>query len=558
MDESAKYIIRATIAANGVVERSDVVGAIFGQTEGLLGKDLDLRDLQDSSKVGRIDVDIESENGQSFGDVLVSSSLDRVETAILGASLETITRVGPCRATIEVDRIEDVRAAKRRQIVDRARELLSDSFDESVLSSDEIRQAVAESDVADIAHYSDLPAGPRVKDSDAVIVVEGRADVAQLLQHGIKNAIAVEGTNVPDAVARLSKERTVTAFLDGDRGGELILQELTQVGDIENVAFAPDRESVEDLSRDRLLDALRAKVSIDSIADVADARSVVATEREKMATTADTTASDSGSASVGDPQPPSDGDTDSVSGSGSGSETDADGPDGPITQAIDSETNSANGAQSSSTSTEAATEADSSTTSGSRSDAKTTATTSTSNSVTTDQSHSEPEQNGSTGATGQEDASVHDESADAGTGDTTDADLPPDAAAGGLDDPEQAAGADTDPDDETNAAEVSSSRSLLGHVSDVIDDNNGTDTARLLDEDGTIVSEVNTDEVFETLRDSDDPPSIVVLDGVVNQRLLDVAAQQGVSEIVAREEGDFVKQPLGTRIRTVADLRAEV
>ncbi|ERH04415.1 MAG: hypothetical protein J07HR59_01547 [Halorubrum sp. J07HR59] len=72
------------------------------------------------------------------------------------------------------------------------------------------------------------------------------------------------------------------------------------------------------------------------------------------------------------------------------------------------------------------------------------------------------------------------------------------------------------------------------------------------------MSEVNTDEVFETLRDSDDPPSIVVLDGAVNQRLLDVAAQQGVSEIVAREEGDFVKQPLGTRIRTVADLRAEV
>jgi DNA primase (bacterial type) len=557
VDESAKYIIRATIAANGVVERSDVVGAIFGQTEGLLGKELDLRDLQDSSKVGRIDVDIESENGQSFGDVLVSSSLDRVETAILGASLETITRVGPCRATIEVDRIEDVRAAKRRQVVDRARELLSDSFDESVLSSDEIRQAVAESDVADIAHYSDLPAGPRVKDSDAVIVVEGRADVAQLLQHGIKNAIAVEGTNVPDAVARLSKERTVTAFLDGDRGGELILQELTQVGDIEYVAFAPDRESVEDLSRDRLLDALRAKVSIDSIADVADARSVVATEREKMATTADTTASDSGSASVGDPQPPSDGDTDSVS--GSGSETDADGPDDPITQAIDSaETNSANGAQSSSTATEATTETDSSTMSSSQSDVKTTATASASNSVTTDQSHSEPEQNGSTGATGQEDASVHDESAGAETGDATGADTPPDAAAGGLDDPEQAAGADTDPDDETNAAEVSSSRSLLGHVSDVIDDNNGTDTARLLDEGGTIVSEVNTDEVFETLRDSDDPPSIVVLDGVVNQRLLDVAAQQGVSEIVAREEGDFVKQPLGTRIRTVADLRAEV
>ena len=116
MDDTTKYLIHARIAANGIVERSDVVGAVFGQTEGLLGDELDLRDLQQSSKVGRIDVEISSENGQSFGELTIATSLGKAETAILAASLETINRVGPCRADIEVTAIEDIRAAKRREI----------------------------------------------------------------------------------------------------------------------------------------------------------------------------------------------------------------------------------------------------------------------------------------------------------------------------------------------------------------------------------------------------------------------------------------------------------
>ena len=37
MQDTAKYLIHADITTDGVVERSDVVGAVFGQTEGLLG-----------------------------------------------------------------------------------------------------------------------------------------------------------------------------------------------------------------------------------------------------------------------------------------------------------------------------------------------------------------------------------------------------------------------------------------------------------------------------------------------------------------------------------------
>jgi DNA primase len=277
MNDTTKYLIHASVAADGVVERSDVVGAIFGQTEGLLGDELDLRDLQQSSKVGRIDVEIESQSGQSVGEVTIATSLDKVETATLAAALETITRVGPCSSTVEVERIEDVRSAKRREVVDRAKELLMESFDDTVMSSEEILEEVREHvRVEEITEYEGLPAGPNVGDSDAVVLVEGRSDVLQLLRYGIKNAIAVEGTNVPSVVADLTQDRTVTAFLDADRGGDLILEELGQVADVDYVAFAPAGKSVEDLSHHEVFSALREKVDYADVASMTEPREAVA------------------------------------------------------------------------------------------------------------------------------------------------------------------------------------------------------------------------------------------------------------------------------------------
>src|SRR5579875_4119418 len=118
---ATKYLIRARIAADGVVDKPDVVGAVFGQTEGLLGDELDLRDLQKTGRIGRIEVDIDSRKGKSEGEILIPSSLDQVETAILAAGLETVDRIGPCRARIEVVGVEDVRMVKRSKIVDRAK-----------------------------------------------------------------------------------------------------------------------------------------------------------------------------------------------------------------------------------------------------------------------------------------------------------------------------------------------------------------------------------------------------------------------------------------------------
>jgi DNA primase len=266
--DTTKYIIHSKINADGVIERPDIVGAIFGQTEGLLGADLDLRDLQKTGRIGRIEVMVTAKGGKTKGNIFVPSSLDKVETSILAASLETIDRVGPCSAKIEVFQVEDVRAVKRKKIIERAKLIFTKMFDETVPESqelaDEVRQSVR---VDELTYYgkSRIPCGPNVLNSDAIIIVEGRADILSLLRYGIKNTICVGGTNIPPEVAELTKKKTVTAFTDGDRGGELIIRELLQVADIDYVARAPDGKCVEDLVQKEIIRALRRKVPVEQI-----------------------------------------------------------------------------------------------------------------------------------------------------------------------------------------------------------------------------------------------------------------------------------------------------
>ncbi|MEA3488342.1 MAG: DNA primase DnaG [Euryarchaeota archaeon] len=263
--DTTKYVVHANITAEGFVEKSDVVGAIFGQTEGLLGEELDLRDLQKSSRIGRIEVNVESKGGKSAGEILIPSGLDKVETAILAASLETIDRVGPCVAHVEVTKMEDIRATKRKRITDRAKAIMRGVI-ETTIDSDmmvsEVKQSVR---MEEITQYKNLPAGPNIDNSDAIIIVEGRADVLNLLKYGIKNTIAVEGTNIPATIPKLSKRKTVTAFFDGDRGGDLILKELLQVAEVDYVATSPEGRSVEDMSYKEISKALHNKAPSEQI-----------------------------------------------------------------------------------------------------------------------------------------------------------------------------------------------------------------------------------------------------------------------------------------------------
>ena len=268
---AAKYQIRARIAAEGVIDKPDVVGAVFGQTEGLLGDELDLRDLQKSGRIGRIEVEIDSRKGKSEGEILIPSSLDQVETAILASGLETVDRIGPCRAKIEVVSVEDIRISKRQKVVERAKEILSKLQESSKGVGVDLTEAVRKAvQVEEITSYGPehLPAGPNIDQADALIVVEGRSDVLNLLRCGIKNVIAVEGTSVPQTVKDLSRGKTVTVFTDGDRAGELILREMLQTMDVDFVARAPRGSEVEELTQKALVKCLRNKIPINQFLEM--------------------------------------------------------------------------------------------------------------------------------------------------------------------------------------------------------------------------------------------------------------------------------------------------
>lgn len=265
---TTKYIIHGRIEVDGIVEKPDVVGAIFGQTEGLLGEELDLRELQKTGRIGRIQVNIESQNGKSFGEILIPSSLNRVETSVLASALETVDRVGPCTAKIILEEIEDVREVKRRQIIQRAANLLKHWDEDVTPESQEITEEVLQSaKTGEIIKWGpeNLPAGPDIEKAEEIIIVEGRADILNLLRLGITNTIAVEGTNVPKSIIDLSKERKCTVFLDGDRGGDLILKELLQVAKIENVVRAPPGKEVEDLTKKEIAKILQSKTPVNQV-----------------------------------------------------------------------------------------------------------------------------------------------------------------------------------------------------------------------------------------------------------------------------------------------------
>ena len=261
-----KYLIEADFIANGVVEKPDVIGAIFGQTEGLLGQDLDLRELQRSGRIGRIEVTLKTGKGKTKGKISIPSSLDGSETALIAAAIETIERIGPCESYIKLVAVKDIRAVKREYVVDRAKKILSKLLDEELPSTMDLTEKIKESvRTAEITEYEGLPCGTEVLSSDDIIIVEGRADVLNLLKNGIKNAIAMDGTKISEPLINLIKEKTTTLFLDGDRGGDLILKEILQLTNIDYVARAPEGKEVEELTKKEIFKALRDRVTIEQV-----------------------------------------------------------------------------------------------------------------------------------------------------------------------------------------------------------------------------------------------------------------------------------------------------
>ena len=263
-----KYMVEAKFEINGFVEKPDIIGAVFGQTEGLLGSSLDLRELQKNGKIGRIEIDTNTSGSKTYGKLHLPSSLARVETCILAAAIESVDRVGPFETFFKVERIEDTRNEKRKKIINRAKDLVRTLLTTELPDSKEISDLV-ETDVksSTVSTYGqdNLPAGPDLSKSDEVIIVEGRADVITLLKNDVTNCIAIGGASgvVPKTVIELCALKESTVFVDGDRGGNMILKGLLKEADVDFIAKAPDGKEVEELTRKEIIKSLRNRIPLE-------------------------------------------------------------------------------------------------------------------------------------------------------------------------------------------------------------------------------------------------------------------------------------------------------
>ncbi|MCX6749692.1 MAG: DNA primase DnaG [Candidatus Pacearchaeota archaeon] len=256
---SIKYMIHANFRVEGALEKPDVIGAIFGQTEGLLGADLEMRELQKEGKIGRIEVELERKDKLTTGRILVPTALDQSETTLIAAAIETIEKIGPCDSQIEVEKIEDVRGSKRDYIIERAKKLMGEL--KGTTDSREISKEIKDSArTAGVQEYGNEKLSSGDLSGEEIVVVEGRADVLNLMRAGVNNVIAMNGTKLPESVKELSHKKELTLFIDGDRGGKLIAQNVMENARIKYIAVAPDGKEVEELPGKEILMCLRKKI----------------------------------------------------------------------------------------------------------------------------------------------------------------------------------------------------------------------------------------------------------------------------------------------------------
>jgi len=255
-----KYHVKLSYDVDGLVERADIIGAIFGQTEGLLGPEMNLNELQRVSKVGRIEVIAKSTSNTTNGNAVIPMSTDIDTCALIAAGIESIDKVGPFDCKFTLDAIDDVRAAKKDDIVRRAKEIKQKWATKTVSEGETMLNDVHQGDSGKLSTYgpSKLTCSSGVFDSKWIILVEGRADVINLLRAGYDNVVAIEGAKIDESIKELCAEKdTVVAFIDGDRSGGFILKELKSVVKLDYELQADTGVEVEELTPQRLDEILR-------------------------------------------------------------------------------------------------------------------------------------------------------------------------------------------------------------------------------------------------------------------------------------------------------------
>ena len=266
---TVKYEIVVTFKIQGIVDKHDIIGAVFGQSEGLIGEEMDLRELQKGGKIGRIEIDHTVENGNTNGTLTIPSSMDTVQTALLAAAVEAVDKVGPCESEFNTIKIDDVRSGKRDKIRKRAEELLkklSADMPESKELTAQIRGDRKSNELI-LWGTDKLAAGPEIEESNEIIIVEGRADVLTLLKNSIRNAISMGGTRIPKSLIDLCHKKTVTVFIDGDRGGELNLRKLATMATVDFYMKAPDGKEDEELTRKEIEASLKKKAPFSEVGE---------------------------------------------------------------------------------------------------------------------------------------------------------------------------------------------------------------------------------------------------------------------------------------------------
>jgi DNA primase len=255
-----KYHVKLKFEVDGLVEKADIIGAIFGQTEGLLGPEMNLNELQKVSKVGRIEVNVDTKSNIAKGDALIPMSTDISTAALIAAAIESIDKVGPFQARFGLVGIDDIRAIKKKVIVDRAKKIVQEWATKTISEGEEMLKDVYDaSKPGKLTAFgkAQLACGTGVFDSSWIILVEGRADVINLLRGGFDNAIAIEGAKIDETVTKLTEGKKVIAFLDGDRAGDLILKELQGLVKIDKILRAPPGREVEECTPMEIAEILK-------------------------------------------------------------------------------------------------------------------------------------------------------------------------------------------------------------------------------------------------------------------------------------------------------------
>jgi len=255
-----KYHVKLSYEVDGLVERADIIGAIFGQTEGLLGPEMNLNELQRVSKIGRIEISASNTSNTTKGEALIPMSTDIDTCALIAAAIESIDKVGPFDCHFHLDSIDDVRAAKKDDIVKRAKEIKRRWATKTVSEGETMLKDVHEGESRKVESYgpSRLPCGRGIYDSPWIVLVEGRADVINLQRAGYNNALAINGAAIDESIKDLCrKKETVVAFLDGDRAGGFILRELKSVVRVDIELRADTGVEVEEMTPQRVDEILR-------------------------------------------------------------------------------------------------------------------------------------------------------------------------------------------------------------------------------------------------------------------------------------------------------------